>query len=79
MANPVDEGFVKTTGMQLIVGNDISEQDVKDATINDDSKKEFHFILNESAAKQLGWTPQQAIGKKMFLDDSTSGLCESSS
>ena len=33
----------------------------------------FHFILNESAAKQLGWTPQEAIGKKMFLDESRPG------
>jgi putative ABC transport system permease protein len=34
---------------------------------------EFHFILNEQAARDLGWTPAQAIGRRMFLDDSRPG------
>ena len=38
-------------------------------------KRVFHFILNESAAKQLGWAPEEAVGKKMFLDDSA-GICQ---
>jgi putative ABC transport system permease protein len=33
----------------------------------------FHFILNEQAARELGWTPAQAIGRRMFLDDSRPG------
>lgn len=36
-------------------------------------KPVYHFILNETAARQLGWTPQQAIGQKMFMDDSRPG------
>jgi putative ABC transport system permease protein len=27
----------------------------------------YHFILNESAAKQLGWSPQEAVNKKMYM------------
>jgi putative ABC transport system permease protein len=34
----------------------------------------FHFILNEQAARDLGWTPAQAIGRRMFLDDSRPGF-----
>jgi putative ABC transport system permease protein len=34
---------------------------------------EFHFILNEQAARDLGWTPAQAIGQRMFLDESRPG------
>lgn len=34
----------------------------------------FHFILNESAARVLGWSPQEAIGKRMFLGDDRPGL-----
>jgi putative ABC transport system permease protein len=30
--------------------------------------------LNESAAKRLGWTPEQAVGKRMFLDNSRPGF-----
>ena len=73
-ANPADEDFVKTTGMQLIAGSDFSEQDIKDVSMDEAEKRVYHFILNESAAKQLGWTPQQAIGKKMFMSQSRPGF-----
>lgn len=69
-ADPIDDDYVRTLGMTLVAGEDLSAQDVKDA----DSLKEYHFILNESAARELGWTPQDAIGKKMFLDDSRPGF-----
>ena len=67
--NPIDEDFIKTVGLQIITGSDLSQQDIKDADVPNDSEKIFHFILNESAVKQLGWTPDLAIGKKMFLGD----------
>lgn len=72
-ANSVDEDFIKTVGLQIIAGTGLTEQDVKDAMIDDYNKRVFHFILNESAAKQLGWAPEEAVGKKMFLDDSRPG------
>lgn len=34
----------------------------------------FHFILNEKAARDLGWTPQEAIGKRMYMDDTRPGF-----
>ncbi|MCW3088008.1 MAG: FtsX-like permease family protein, partial [Sediminibacterium sp.] len=73
-ANPVDEDFVKTTGLQIIAGTDFTGQDVKDVV--DAPKREdriFHFILNESAAKALGWTSEEAVGKKMFLGNQRPG------
>ena len=67
-ANPVDEDFVNTIGLQIIAGANFTKQDVKDlANDNGQDKNLYHFILNESAAKQLGWTAQQAIGKKMYM------------
>jgi len=33
----------------------------------------FRFLLNETAARELGWTPQEAIGKRMYMDDSRPG------
>ncbi|MGN6193396.1 MAG: ABC transporter permease [Ginsengibacter sp.] len=67
-ANPVDEEFINTVGLQLIAGTNFTAQDIKDLS-NDSAvnKQEYHFILNESAAKQLGWTPQEAIGKRMYM------------
>jgi putative ABC transport system permease protein len=66
-ANPIDEDFVKTVGLQIIAGSDLTQQDVRDASSDDRDKNTYHFILNESAAKQLGWTPQEAIGKRMYM------------
>lgn len=70
-ANPVDEDFVKTAGVKIIAGTDLNEQDIKDVMF--DSNNIFHFILNESAAKEMGWTPQAAIGQKMSLGDDRPG------
>ena len=71
-ANPVDEDYLSVTGIRLVAGSNLTEQDTKDVS-DDQKQKIYHFILNESAARQLGWTPQQAIGKKMFLDNSRPG------
>ena len=76
----IDEDFIRTTGLQLVAGEDLTKQDLRDATPDffnpADSSKErlFHFILNESAARQLGWTPTDAIGKRMFLDATRPGI-----
>jgi putative ABC transport system permease protein len=73
-ANPIDNEFIPAAGLQLVAGKNLTEQDLKDVSNNDENAQNtFHFILNESAAKQLGWTPQEAIGKKMFLDQSRPG------
>jgi len=75
-ANVIDEDFVKTIGLKIVAGADLSQQDMKDVSYQDAdrSKRVYHFILNESAAKELGWTPQKAIGQKMYLDASRPGF-----
>ncbi|MBN9382035.1 MAG: ABC transporter permease [Chitinophagaceae bacterium] len=79
-ANPVDEDYIRTTGLQLVAGAGLTGQDMKDAfpetppgVDEKDVPRTFHFILNESAARVLGWSPQEAIGKKMFMDDTRPG------
>ncbi|HEY6900117.1 MAG TPA: ABC transporter permease [Puia sp.] len=76
--DPIDEEFIRTTGLQLIAGEDITKQDVKDANpwLFGDTAREpwYHFILNETAAKLLGWNPQDAIGKRMFMGDQRPGV-----
>jgi putative ABC transport system permease protein len=68
-ANPVDEDFIKTAGLELIAGEGLSEQDIKDASGEDRKLRNYHFILNESAVRLLGWTPQEATGKKLFMGE----------
>lgn len=63
-AIPCDVDFVKTLGMQIIAGEQFTPGDAHLMTIPDTSKDfRYTFMLNESAVKALGWTPQQAIGK----------------
>lgn len=72
-ANPIDEEYIRATGLELIAGEDLTMQDIKDAAPKDDSKSYFHYILNESAARQMGWSAEEAIGKRLFLDPSRPG------
>ena len=72
-ANNIDEDFMDAVGLELIAGSRMTKQDVIDASNEDDTKSYYHFILNESAARALGWTPREAVGKKMFLDETRPG------
>ncbi len=72
-ANPVDENFVRITGLQLVAGTDLTAQDVLDASRDDYKENYYRFILNESAVRALGWTAEEAVGKKMYLDESRPG------
>lgn len=63
-ALPVDEDFIKTMDIKIIAGSDYNLTDVKQLdTSNNGNNVHYTFMLNESAVKALGWTPQQAIGK----------------
>jgi putative ABC transport system permease protein len=63
-AIPVDEDFVKTLGLQIVAGSDYSNADVKAFDTSNGGQNLHHsYMLNESAAKALGWTPQEAVGK----------------
>ncbi|MFN2458932.1 MAG: ABC transporter permease, partial [Chitinophagaceae bacterium] len=63
-ALPVDEDAVKTLGFQIIAGSDYTLADVQAVdTSNDGKNLHYTFMLNESAVKALGWTPEEAIGK----------------
>jgi putative ABC transport system permease protein len=66
-ASPIDEDYIKTVGLEIISGSDLTEQDMRDVSSDSVERRIYHFILNESAARRLGWTPEQAIDKKMFM------------
>ena len=74
IANPVDEDYIRTMGMHIVAGEDLNPQDIKDANQTDDKLKVYHFMINESAARQLGWSASEAVGKKMFLGDGRPGF-----
>jgi putative ABC transport system permease protein len=66
-AIPSDMDFLKTMKMQLIAGSDFTAADIPTHHIddNDSVTPVYRFILNETAVRKIGWTPQQAIGQKI--------------
>lgn len=60
-----DEDYIKTFGIPVIAGRDFSDEYPTDKT--------DAMILNETAVKTLGWTPQEALGKSISINlvDST--------
>lgn len=63
-AMPVDLDFTKTMKMQLVAGRDFQESDFA-LMDTSDNYANFHqaYIINETLAKKIGWTPQQAINQ----------------
>lgn len=69
IANPVDAGYIKTTGMQLIAGTDFTDEQVEATSAEDWDNNKFYYVLNESAVKALGFaSPEDAIGREMELN-----------
>ncbi len=71
-ANPVDEDYIRASGMRLVAGESFTAQDVRNAE-DTAIENRFRFVINESAARQLGWTPEQAVGQRFWLDESRPG------
>ncbi len=63
-----DYDYIKTLGIQLVAGQDFVESDIAQIAMDSAELRRYCFIINESAAKTLGWTPQMAIGKRLSLN-----------
>ncbi len=50
-----DFEYVKTLGLKMVAGRDFSPQFSTDST--------DAVLINQAAAKKLGWTPEEAVGK----------------
>ncbi len=66
-AIPVDFDFIQTMKMHLLAGSDFQRSDLALMdTSNNYKNYTFSFIINETAAKKLGWKPSDAIGKTIY-------------
>lgn len=63
---PVEDNFLGFFNIPLIAGRNFSHY-------NPDRKGE-DYILNETAVRNLGWTPEEAIGKPFNINFSTPGI-----
>jgi len=65
-ALPMDEDFIKTMQLKIVAGSDFDRTDVLQIdTTNNYKNFRYSFMLNESAVRALGWTPEEAIGKEI--------------
>lgn len=55
----VTPGFIETMGIKLVAGKSFAEGSVKD--------EQEAFVLNESAVRELGWDPDEAIGRSFSM------------
>lgn len=65
-AMPSDENIVETLGLEIIAGENFTLRDIKmaDPELHGDNIQ-YTYMLNEAAVHALGWTPQEAIGKRV--------------
>ena len=71
-AMPVDLDFIKTMKMELVAGRDFQQSDfaIMD-TSNNSANFHLPYIINETLAKKIGWTPQQSVGRT--IENRTTG------
>jgi putative ABC transport system permease protein len=67
-AVPVERNFVNTLGIRLIAGHNFTLGDEQQILPTDWAKRKYSFIINETAAKALGWKPEEAIGKRISMN-----------
>ncbi len=66
-ASPTDIDFVKTMGVHIVSGTDFTYSDWQRMdSLNSPATWQTSYMLNESAARSMGWTPDQAIGKIIY-------------
>jgi putative ABC transport system permease protein len=69
-AIPADLNFIRTMNMHLLAGSDFTAADMPVTTGSKDSAiTHYSYILNETAVRKIGWTPQEAIGKTISKGD----------
>jgi putative ABC transport system permease protein len=64
-AIPTDLHFIETMNMRLLAGRDFNPADMPENTGKDTTQPLYRFILNESAIRKIGWTPGEALGKRV--------------
>ncbi|MEC5147556.1 ABC transporter permease [Chitinophaga sp. 212800010-3] len=66
-AIPVEKDYLRTMGITLLAGSDLTNADIQDV-LKAEKDQVYHFFLNESAVKALGWTSETALGKRLVMN-----------
>ena len=70
---PASPGFMHLYGVKLLAGRLLSEQRVADGLSSDqlmgkDSGQPANVLINATAARRMGYSPQDAVGKMLTMD-----------
>jgi len=69
-ALPADLDFINTMKIPIIAGSNFTRADFAGMdTSNDHKNYRYTFIINETAAKQLGYKPEEAINKTIYKNN----------
>ena len=60
----VDTNFISLYGLTLLAGRNF--------TVNEERFKEF--VVNEKVIKAMGWTPEEAIGRQLTINEGTATI-----
>ncbi|MCS4435343.1 ABC transporter permease [Aquiflexum gelatinilyticum] len=66
----VDPDLVKTLGLKIVAGEDFAAEEIT-RTVAYKQEIEHAVMLNEAAVKELGWTNEEAVGKKLNFGSPT--------
>jgi putative ABC transport system permease protein len=66
----VDPDLVKTLGLKIVAGEDFAAEELT-RTVAYKQEIEHAVMLNEAAVKELGWTNEEAVGKKLNFGSPT--------
>ncbi len=67
-AIPVEKDFVDVFDIQLLAGTSFTDTDILRANLPDFEQREYTFIVNELTAQTMGWTADEAVGKRIDMN-----------
>ncbi|RFN60286.1 FtsX-like permease family protein [Marixanthomonas ophiurae] len=62
-AIPVEKDFISALGIKILSGTDFTAADEKQVKLEPEEERQYAFMLNEKAIKNIGLTNETAIGK----------------
>ena len=66
-AIPIEKDFLTVFEIPIIAGTNLNDVDIKKAQ-DTSANRSVGFILNKLAASNLGWNPEEAIGKQIQMN-----------
>lgn len=72
-AIPVERSFISALGIKILHGSNFTLADEQQVNTPDNDKRRYSFIINETAAKALGWKPNEAVGKEINMGSMRAG------